>query len=153
MKVRIAEMRDVLTIQDLIYPDYFKDSIYKNLKYDRAATTGFITEWVNNYCFVAENNDGKIIGVTAFYFVNTYYKEKECDILMFYVEPDYRGTGISRALVDAVVKTCKLRGDVGAIYTSSGSGIKGKNNNLYSNLFKKFGFKELGTELVNILDE
>lgn len=140
-----ATFEDVDAIENLLYP-YFEESTYSGLTYDPLATKHTIAQWIPEVCILAKV-DGEIVGITAFYFLNTFYKEPECDVVMFYIKPEYRGTGISRGLVNALT-TIADQNQAGIIYTSSGSGMGGKNNDLYANLFKKFGFQELGTELI-----
>jgi len=149
--IDFAGMDDIKGIYNLLYPGYFEESIYKDLTFDPQATIEFIHEYIRNYCFIAKNDKGEVVGVVAFGIEKTYYKEKECDVVMFYIRPDYRKTGLSRRLVEAIVKTAEILGDVGVIYTSCGSGLEGDNDKLYANLYKKYGFKELGTELVRFM--
>lgn len=144
--LRFANYYDVNAIVDLLHPNYFEESQYKGLTFDLENCQKTVAEWITEYCAIAEM-DGKVVGVVAFYFLNSYYKEKEGDIIIFYVHPDYRGTGVARALVGIVEKISKEL-DAAVVYTTSGSGMGRKNDKLYSNLFKKFGFEELGTELI-----
>lgn len=141
-----ATFDDVDAIEALLYPNYFNESHYSDLTYDPLQTKATIASWIPETVILAKL-DGKIIGILAMYFMNSYYKEKEGDVVIFYVLPEYRGTGVSRALVAALDKVSK---EVGAkvVYTSSGSGMGENNNKLYANLYKKFEFKELGTELI-----
>ena len=141
-----ATFDDVDSIQNMLYPAYFEESTYSGLTYDPEMSKKTIASWIPETCIIAKV-DGEIVGIVAAYFVRTYYKQKEGDVVIFYTRPDYRGTGVARGLVNAL----KEIGDkVGAavIYTSSGSGMGGNNNKLYANLFKKVGFEELGTELI-----
>lgn len=141
-----ATYDDVQDIIDLLYPSYFEESGYSKLTYDPDMTRQTVIRWIPETVILARV-EGKLVGVLSMYLARTYYKEIEGDIVIFYVHPDYRGTGVARGLVNAMDSLTK-KNNVSIIYTSSGSGMKGNNNNLYANLFKKFGFEELGSELI-----
>lgn len=151
--IHIAQYADAPLIQDLLYPTYFDESAYSILDYDSDATLKTILSWISEYCFIGKGENGEVVGVIAFYFVNTFYKQKECDVIMFYVHPDYRGSGLSRDFTKILDGVCKELGNVGVAYTTSGSGMEGNNNALYTNLFKKIGFKPLGSELIKVYHE
>lgn len=141
-----ATYADVDDIQCLMFPTYFKESTYSGLDYDPVRTRMTITDWINEICFVAKSKD-RVVGVFSMFITQTFYKQKECDVLMFFVHPDYRATGVSRMMVNELNKQADLNG-AAVTYTACASGISNKNNKLYTNLFKKFGFDMLGTEVV-----
>lgn len=144
----VASIDDVDGIQGLMYPTYFNESIYNTQEYDHDMTKKTITNWLDNVCVVAKHKD-KIIAVASMYYSKTYYKTPQADIEMFYVHPDFRGYGVSRDLVRILVDNADAN-KCSAIYTSCASGISVKNDKQYQNLFKKFGFNKLGTEMVKI---
>ena len=145
--IRQGEGKDVKGIMNLMYPHYFNESGYKHLDYDEDGLLNMILGWLTEgYGLVAEQ-DGKTVAFVAFAFMKTFYKQVECDVDMFFVHPDYRGQKISRALVESVVNVANMN-DAKVIYSSCLSGIGDKNNKLYVNLWKKFGFKELGTCMI-----
>lgn len=141
-----ATYQDVHEIEPFLY-EYFKESGYSDgLTYDADTTKATIAQWIPQICVLARV-DGQLAGIFAMYFTHTYYKEPECDVIIFYVSPEYRGTGVSRGLVNALTAISDKNG-AAVIYTSSASGISSKNNKMYANLFTKFGFEDLGTELI-----
>lgn len=139
---------DLDDILDLLHSSYFKESVYSALDYDPLAARLTVQNWLDEIVILARV-EGKLVGIMSMYFIKTFYKQPECDIIMFYVHPDYRGTGISRALVNAIVMLSD-KNNAAVIYTTSASGMDESNDKLYTNLFKKFGFKVLGTELIRI---
>lgn len=141
-----ATPQDINAIEGLLYPHYFNESHYSNMTYDSAQTKETIASWLTETCILARVN-GRVVGILSMYFMRSYYKELEGDVIIFYVLPEYRGTGVARGLVAALDAISKEKG-AAIVYTSSGSGIGETNNKLYANLFKKFGFEELGTELI-----
>lgn len=141
-----ATYADIEDIENLLYPHYFEESTYSDLTYDPEMTRKTITSWIPETCILARV-DGVLVGVLAMYFTRTYYKEYEGDVVIFYVHPDYRGAGVGRGLVNALKEVSDKLG-AAVVYTSSGSGMGEENNKLYTNLFKKVGFEELGTELI-----
>lgn len=143
-----ATYADVDDIVNILYPGYFEESTYSDLTYDPEMTKRTVIDWISEPCVIARV-DGKLAGIVAMYFVRTFYKETECDVIMFYVAPEYRGTGVARGLVNALTMISDKEG-AAIIYTTSGSGMTGSNNKMYTNLFSKFGFKGLGTELIRV---
>lgn len=139
---------DLNDILDLLYPSYFDESVYSGLEYDPIATRRTVESWLDEIVILARV-DGQLAGIVSMYFIQTFYKQAECDVVMFYVRPDYRGTGVARSLVNAIVMMAD-KNKAAVVYTTSGSGMNGNNNQLYINLFKKFGFKDLGAELIRI---
>ncbi len=61
-------------------------------------------------CIVAEK-DGKMIGLTHYMFHRHAWKiEEVCYLQDLYVDPDLRGTGAGRALIEAVYKAADTKG-------------------------------------------
>lgn len=146
--LEIAEMKDAESIRDLIYPSYFDESIYRDLTYDPDMTLNVIKGWLRDRSFIVKDSEsGKVVGFATIAFLRSFYKETEGDVEMFYVLPEYRGTWAARLLVNCLVENARAN-DAKVIYTSCLSGIDEKNNTLYVNLWKKFGFKTLGTVLI-----
>lgn len=150
-KLMPASLNDVVEIEEFLGGNYFNEVVYSSvMEYDPLATRRYITEWLfGGDCVIARGEDDSIVGVFSTFITTTYYKQPECEVIIFYVRPDYRGTGLSREMAKYLVKIADIY-EVGAIYTSSASGIGKTNTSLYANLFKKFGFQELGTELVRL---
>lgn len=141
-----AGKADVAAIQAFLLENYFPESVYSGVfDYDAAATAQYISGWTDEICVIAYDGE-QIVGVFAMYLARTYYRQPEADIILFYVAPSHRGTGLSREMVQLIVGIADKAG-ARAIYTDSASGMECKNNALYTNLFKKFGFQVLGTEL------
>lgn len=141
-----ATFADIDDVLDLLYPAYFEESTYADLEYDPQMAKETVISWLQG-AFVLARVDGELAGVASMYFTRTFYKQIEGDVVMFYVHPDYRGTGIGRSLAGAI-DAISQKNNAAVVYTTSGSGMKNKNNSTYINLFKKFGFKPLGTELI-----
>jgi len=146
--VRLATFDDLERIERLLYPDYFEASTYHGLTYDRDAALQVGADWINNCCLLAEVG-GELVGVASLKLMRTYYREIESDVVMFYVSPAARGTGAARKLAECIVKI-SVESGAKVIYTSCLSGVDGRNNTLYVNLFAKYGFKTLGTVMVRV---
>jgi len=73
-------------------------------------------------------------------------REPVGDLYQFYILPDHRATGGARVLRDAVVAQYRAWG-CKMWYAESGAGLPGKNDMLFSNLWRKIGFESLGTVL------
>jgi len=142
-----VQANEIEEVRDFLLENYFAESIYSdNLQHDPDASLEYINSWLGEVFYIARDGE-KIVGVLAATIVTTYYKQPECQVIVFYIHPDARGTGLSREMVELLIKIAGIN-NVGAIYTTSASGIGEKNNELYTNLFEKYGFQQLGTELV-----
>jgi GNAT superfamily N-acetyltransferase len=75
-----------------------------------------VWHWIHDHeheveCFVAESDDGRLVGLTHF---RPFARPLAASIGGFlddlFVEPDARGTGAARALIEAVADTGRQRG-------------------------------------------
>lgn len=149
MEIVQATLDDVDNIIDDIYPIYFAESAtYNFLTPDLDNTKLVVTEYVTggNICFIAKD-EGRIVALACANIMRTFYKEIECDVNMFFVAPSHRGNGLSRKLVETIVYQAEMN-DAKIIYSSCFSGLGENNNNLYINLWKKYGFQVLGTVMI-----
>jgi GNAT superfamily N-acetyltransferase len=93
--------------------------------------------------FLAER-DGQLIGNAYIYAQNDATEEYIGDLYQFYILPEYRGTGVSRALADLADKQyadwkCKSG------YLEAAHGMKGERHlKLFENLWGRLGFKKIG---------
>lgn len=147
-ELKYATKDDVQGILDVIYPHYFNESMYKILDYDPEMARLTVENWIENICVVCKDGE-KIVAVASMFLARTYYKQTEANVEMFYILPKYRGKGISRAIVQTLVNVADAN-NCAIIYTSCAGGVGELNNNLYTNLYKKFNFNKLGTEMVRI---
>lgn len=101
----------------------------------------------DNWIVLVSDNDG-IDGVLLAGTGYTFYTDLEIDIDLFYITPEARGKGVSRQLVQEIIKVAKSK-KVGIIYCGCHSNMAdgGKNDKLYANLFRKYGFEATGTNL------
>ena len=145
--IELASANDKEAIQGLLYPHYFKESVYKELTYDADATGNMIDDWLNNSATLLVKKNNNVVGIAAMSLCKSYYKEIECDVEMYFILKEHRGTGASRLLCEAIVNIADAN-NAKIIYSSCLSGIDEKNNNLFINLWKKYGFKTLGTVMI-----
>lgn len=96
--------------------------------------------------FIAEHN-GVVTGYAIFFIDQQYITEKNFEIVTIYVPPEYRKTETGRMLASALVQTMDLNGcKYGQI--SICCAMKENEdliNALTANMFKKFGFYQIGT--------
>lgn len=147
--LRKIRQQDVPEIVNILRDEYFKESIYSNLTYSHVGTTRKVSEWVNDpemYPVLFEK-DGEICGFFNLIVINTYYVEKEADIDMFYVRKPYRGSGVSRIMVEAARDLAKEK-QASIIYALHGSKVSDNNDSLWCNLFKRYGFDKLGSCMI-----
>ena len=142
----VGTLDDAQDIQNLLYPSYFEETAYKGMTYNADNTRNQVLSWLEDLCFIARA-EGKVVGVAVTRLLRTFYDEIEADVDMFVVHKDYRGTGVARDLVNAVVANAEAN-NAKVIYTSCLSGLGETNDKLYQNLYKKFGFEPLGTVMI-----
>lgn len=146
-EIRPSTPEDIDRIQDLLYPDYFNETIFKGLTYNPENTRLMIEGYVNNkYTLIAEA-EGQVIGFTSLLVGNTFYSEIEADVEFFCVRSDYRGSAVARALAGQILEAGKVFGAT-VFYAACASGIDEHNDALWKNLWSKFGFQKLGTVMI-----
>ena len=142
-----ATLEHVDEIEGLLYPHYFEESGYNHLDYDSDNCKRCISEWVTSGVGIMIKSRGKLVAFAAMGFIRTFYKQIEADVDMFFVLPEYRGTGIARVL-SKVLSDFANEAQAAVVYTSCLSELGGKNNQMYVNLWKKLGFRVLGTVMI-----
>ena len=142
--VRPAVIADADKIQGLLYPHYFNESIFKTLKYNAQSTRDVINGYFDGGVVLIAEDGEKAIGFCVLSAGRTFYDDIEADVEMFFVLPEYRGSGVSREMIKNVVAAADMNG-AAVIYSSCLSGIGEKNDSLWKNLWGKYGFKQLGT--------
>lgn len=108
-----------------------------------AERMGYIiaSKWV----FLVAEEEGRLVGLISF----SIEPRDTVELLAFmdklYVHPSWRGTPTGRDLLKAGISGCQQAGAV-RIYASSAAGFRddGKTDRILLNLYKKFGFEELG---------
>lgn len=144
--IKFMEIEDVDGILKDIYPSYFKEGATSHLTLCLDNSRRVVENYLNGLTYVAKDGDNYSAIIVA-RVGNTFYKEIECDIEMFYVMPEYRGNRLSREMVKTVVDQAEAMG-AKLFYSSCLGGIGHDNEQLYINLFAKFGFERLGTVMM-----
>ena len=141
--VRLADALDVVFLCELVEEFIIESGLEFTYNYGKAYD--LLLDTIDNKKVFILLCDGKyeIEGVAILQFESTFYDENVAYLHTFYVRPKYRGTKVARMLVDNMVQITE---NVGAkyFYTSSTAAISSRVDKLFGNLFKKFGFKELG---------
>jgi len=98
---------------------------------------------------IVKDDQDVICGFAAWTVTFSWFAEPEVDLIMFYVLPEYRGTGVARLMADYY---SRIASSVGAKirYTRCESGMSKKNVDLYKNLFAKFGYEYLGPVFMKV---
>ena len=144
--IRVATENDIIAIEKLCF-EFASNSMYgKVMKYSSEKAFECIKSW--DIIYVADI-DNKLVGFGSLVIATEFFDEKEADVNKFYVQPEYRGTGIARQLAECLVK-CAIANNARVIYALCGSGIDDKNDKLFENLWKKYGLKKTGCLMVGI---
>lgn len=141
-----ATIENAEEIKGLIYPGFFEESAFTGLTFDHDQTLEQVKSWIDGLCLIAVDA-GKIVGFTAAVGYRSFFVEPELAVEIFYVKPEYRGKGVSRQLVEQIALHADAYG-IKSVQTSCLSGISGANNAMFVNLWKKFGFSELGSVMM-----
>jgi L-amino acid N-acyltransferase YncA len=145
MIVRQPTESDIEALYECIYP-------YASLSYQaRTAPVDVQQIYESLYNVVhAENFVARVIEVrgriVAFgfgYYGHSWWAAPDCGVDFFYVSQEETGKGYGRALVQALIDGFKEKG-CGWMYSGAESDISEQNTRLYENLFKKFGFRDIG---------
>jgi len=145
-----AKPGDEEIILDLLYPGYFNETVFSNMEFDRDQCLETIQVWLNHSIVAAAVIDGVFAGFGVLTLSKSFYKQTEADIEMFCIKPEFRGSGASRAIRDILIETAKAN-EVKLMYASCLSGMGETNEKLFINLWKKAGFKKLGTMMMGSL--
>ncbi len=118
MNIREAKLSDTEAIAR-VYVDSWK-STYKNIIPDsfleRMTYEKRIPQWINNisrannYVYVAETNDGEIVGVADGGKRETNQFENSGDLTSIYISKEYQGQGIGKKLVERLFSKFKELG-------------------------------------------
>lgn len=138
---RIATKEDTAAIYRLLLP-YAKESMQSKGKKISKSNSLNVIDLPWHFKLLAIDGK-KIVGVAMCSLMYTWWKRPEGGIDFFYLRPEYRGTKVAREMVKLCIEMLSVH-KCGTIWTNVLSGINAKNDNMYSNLFKKFGFKDLG---------
>jgi GNAT superfamily N-acetyltransferase len=147
-----ADISDIQKIYDYLRPYYTESSLQSRGTFSPENTIATLFMWLKEpSCHVYYIEENGAFGIFALIVCSTYMEEPESDIDMFYVSPEGRGKGISRRLVEKIDQINKSLNVVNC-YCASQSAFNdgGKNAMLYTNLFKKFGYKILGHSLAKV---
>ena len=148
--IRRATIADLDAIYNLLVPHHYspeKHPLYKNnLSWNPERGRKMMENYFLGSVFIVELL-GKPVGVSVVNFVYTYYNEAEADIEMFYVAPECRRTSLVRDLAQATVDEID-RNRCAIAHLSYHSGYGDKMGRLYENLWKKYGFVHLGTNMI-----
>lgn len=92
--------------------------------------------------------DGAIVGYVLIYYQTDYTKEKIGEMFQFYVKPEMRGTPVARSLVSSAVEQYEEWGCKRA-YCEASPGISHRDHlGMFSNLWAKYGYSEIGVTLM-----
>lgn len=149
MYLRCERGTDPLDILDALLPYITEAGVAQGLTFDfhtalHTLTTACTSEYAD--CFVIKDNL-QIAGVIIVWYNSSCFVGYEGGVSVFYVRPEYRGTKTGRMLVEAVVKAKRDRG-VNIIYCGCHSDMGNTNNQMFVNLFAKYGFTPNGTNLM-----
>lgn len=145
--IRRATLADLSRIVDMTTPYHYEAGINagRNLCRERILQTYYGCITAENWTTLV-NND--VTAILIAYQNYSFYDTPEMDIDFFYVAPEARATGVSRELVREIIKIAREQ-KIDVLYCGCHSYMDdgGNNNALFSNLFKKHGFVETGTNL------
>lgn len=148
--VRAATLADLNAIVEMASPYYYEASITlgRKLCRDRVLQTVYGCITAPERVTLLASKGAEIAGVTTAYLNYSFFDTPEMIMDFFYIKPEYRASGVSRLLVQDIIKNARDRG-AAVLYCGCHSFMDdgGRNDKLFSNLFIKHGFKITGTNL------
>lgn len=116
-------------------------------EYDgEASLNTFMTFIEHPETFVLVAKEGEIYqGLLMGAVDKEFTKEYSAYITKFYIRAEFRGSGLSRKMVEAFEDEAK---DAVVIYTAATAKMGERVEKMYVNLFRKFGYERLGQTMV-----
>jgi GNAT superfamily N-acetyltransferase len=139
------EHTDIGDLYDLILPYAGISWQGKQVEVNPQIVMGSLWNVIHADNFVARliEDENEIVAFAFGYFGNSWWTEPDCAVDFFYVSQNHTGKGYGRALVKSLIEGFKEKG-CGWMYAGAESDISEKNGKIYQNLFKKFGFRDIG---------
>jgi L-amino acid N-acyltransferase YncA len=143
MIVREPTMGDIATLYDCILPYAGVSMQGKAVPVDPVVIMQTLCDVIQAENFVKQmvELDGQAAGLAFGYFGNSWWTAPDCGVDFFYVSQ--QGKGIGRLLVQGMIDGFKAKG-CGWMYAGAESAVSDTNTRLYENLFRKFGFHDIG---------
>lgn len=117
------------------------------LSFDRDIAYKTLELSIDNSIFMVYDINGILAGAIMGYVQQEFTIEGCAYIVKLYVEPEFRGLGVSRSMVRAFDDEAARLG-ASCCFTSSGSLIGSNGEKLYDNLFIKQGYLPSGRAMV-----
>lgn len=148
-KATLGDVHDIYSACEGYYVESANGTDLEPDKETALETLAIACGYPDNYATFYVSHCGQIAGVSIVTTGTSWFKGREADIDFFYILPSYRGKGVSRLLVEASVSWVMEQDDINILYCGCHSRFEdgGKNDKMFTNLFKKFGFEETGTNL------
>lgn len=145
--IRYAKPEDLEPLTDMMMR--FTEESHLNLTYNREQIRQLA--WASMHSedvilFVAEK-EGELAGMVAAIIDNEFSIEPCVYINKYYIDKRFRGTSVSRELLQAFDEECTRKG-IALSFASSTAGMGEVNEQLYVRLFKQNGYDVLGRVLV-----
>lgn len=155
MNFREASAEDIPALVDLGTEFFVESNFFGELTIDKvegAATFGYMIEAKDHVVLVAED-DAEIVGFIIFDVVRYYTVEYVSHLFLLYAKAEYRRKGLGRDLLKEAEKIAYARGSR-RFYCSSTAGFSdsGQTDKKLLNLYRRFGYKELGCFVMKELE-
>jgi GNAT superfamily N-acetyltransferase len=145
--IRRATLADLNQIIEMTTPYHYEAGVNAGRELSRERILQTFYGAIMNEDWITLVNDD-LTAILIAYESHSFYDTPEMGIDFFYVSPETRASGVSRKLVEEIIKIARER-KVAVLYCGCHSYMAdgGTNDRLFSNLFKKYGFKETGMNL------
>ena len=132
IQAKITHVDQVVELFDAYRVWYRKDS-------DKKTAKDFLTERIekeDSIIFACENEQGKLVGFTQLYPIFSSVRMKRMWLLNdLFVDPNYRGQGISKMLINQAKDLCKKTNACGVLLETE------KTNDIGNKLYPATGFE------------
>lgn len=146
-KVRSADQNDLEQVLEIAV-DFFYESDNRAGGLDADLYRFRVLQALQDitYDTIIVMDGDRIAGYSVITWVRDFTLKRIGEMIHFYVRPEYRGKGVSQLLRDRMIERWEDWG-CWRIFVEAASGVN-NSAKLFSNLWKKVGFKETGIILV-----
>jgi GNAT superfamily N-acetyltransferase len=146
-EIRKATRADIPQLVELGARFYKESNFIGGLEVSRENYKKTISKYIEGFYSVAgivAVVDGQIVGYLHIYFQQDFTVERIGEVYQFYVTPEYRGTAVSRSLVESA-NLQYAEWNVSRGYVEASPGMEaGEHLKLFENLWGRFGYKKIG---------
>lgn len=147
--VRFAKFEDADQMIRMSEAYYYESMFHEKVAYDPETLVRTIGAAIELNCAIVAVEGDEVIGMVLCGITRTIFKSGDLGVDVFYVKPEWRGTGCGNALQDAIQMIIDKTG-VATAYEGSTSGFGHRTETQFTNMLKKRGWYATGPTCIYI---